>query len=73
MTMVDLRTIYARDIFSKVHEIYSNTVGIFETYIPLSVRAAETSAEGKSIFAHDPEGKIAHAYESLVKEVLEHE
>lgn len=73
MTMVDFRTVYAKDIFVKVHETYSDKVGTFETYIPLSVRAAETSAEGKSIFEHCPEGKIALAYESLTKEVLEHE
>lgn len=73
MTMVDFRTTYAKDIFFKVHETYSDPVGTFETYIPLSVRAAETSAEGQSIFEYDPEGKIALAYESLTKEVLEHE
>ena len=73
MTMVDFRTVYAKDIFFKVHETYGDTVGTFETYIPLSVRAAETSAVGKSIYEHDPEGKIALAYMSLTKEVLEHE
>lgn len=73
MTMVDFRTVYAKDIFVRVHETYSDKVGTFETYIPLSVRAAETSAEGKSIFEYCPEGKIALAYESLTKEVLEHE
>ena len=52
MTMVDFRTNYARDIFEKIHKTYSDSVGTFETYIPLSVKAAETSAEGKSVFAH---------------------
>ena len=33
------------------------------------VRAAETSAAGKSIFAYDPKGKVAEAYKSLAKEV----
>ena len=36
-----------------------------------SVRAAETSGRGKSIFAHDKNGKVAAAYRSLTKEVLE--
>lgn len=52
MTIVDFRTNYARDIFEKVHKTYSESVGTFETYIPLSVKAAETSAEGVSIFEH---------------------
>ena len=34
---------------------------MFEQGIPRSVRAAEISAEGKSIFAHDPKGKVAEA------------
>lgn len=43
---------------------------MFEQDIPRSVRAAEISAEGKSIFAHDPKGKVAEAYRALTKEVL---
>ena len=35
--------------------------------IPRSVRAAEISAVGKSIFQHDPKGKVAEAYKSLAK------
>lgn len=72
-TMVDFRTVYAREIFEKIHRTYSDTVGTIETYIPLSVKAAETSAEGMSIFRYCKEGKVALAYESLTREVLEHE
>ena len=43
---------------------------MFEQGIPRSVRAAEISAEGKSIFAHDPKGKVAEADRALTKEVL---
>lgn len=43
---------------------------MFEQGIPRSVRAAEITAEGKSIFAHDPKGKVAEAYRALTKEVL---
>ena len=38
--------------------------------IPRSVRAAEISAVGKSIFQHDPKGKVAEAYKSLTREVM---
>ncbi|EFR31825.1 hypothetical protein HMPREF9257_0260 [Eremococcus coleocola ACS-139-V-Col8] len=34
------------------------------------MKAAEISEEGKSIFAHDPKGKVAEGYTSLTKEVL---
>lgn len=73
MTMVDFRTVYAKDIFSKVKEVYGNTIGTYKAYIPMSVKAAETSAEGKSIFEHCGTGKVAIAYEALSKEVLHNE
>ena len=42
-----------------------------ERKYPFSVRAAETSGRGKSIYAHDKNGKVAAAYHALTKEVLE--
>ena len=54
MTMVDSRTNYARDISAMLKEAYGSQVKIYENHIPMSVRAAETSAEGVSIYQHDP-------------------
>lgn len=71
MTMVDSRTNYAREISALLIETYGSKVRIFENNIPMSVRAAETSAEGVSIYEHDPKGKVAGAYQSLTKEVLD--
>ena len=73
ITMVDYRTNYARDITAQLHETYGSTIGVFETYIPMSVKAAECSAEGISIYKHEPRGKVADAYTRLTKEVLTHE
>ena len=70
LTMVDNRTNYARDISSMLKEAYGSRVRIFANAIPISVRAAEISAEGISIYEHDPKGKVASAYDSLTKEVL---
>lgn len=70
LTMVDMRTNYAREISSLLREIYGSRIKVFATTIPHSVRAAEISAEGKSIYAYDPKGKVAEAYHSLTKEVL---
>lgn len=70
LTMVDSRTNYARDISRLVIENYGSRVRIFENSIPISVRAAEISAEGISIYQHDPKGKVAGAYQSLTREVL---
>lgn len=70
MTMVDSRTNYAREISRLLIESYGNKVKIYDSTIPISVRAAETSAAGISIYAHDPNGKVSAAYERLTEEVL---
>ena len=73
MTMVDSRTNYAKDISRLVVENYGSRVKVFDSSIPVSVRAAEISAEGISIYRYDPNGKVAKAYEALTKEVLGNE
>lgn len=70
ITMADMRTNYSRDIVELLRTSYGNSVHIFESIIPLSIRAAETSAEGRSIYLHDPAGKVSAAYSSLTREVL---
>lgn len=72
LTMVDSRTNYARDISQLVVDTYSDQLGVFDTLIPLSVRAAEISAEGSSIYQYDPKGKAATAYRTLTEEVISH-
>lgn len=70
MTMVDSRTTYAREISGLLIENYGDKVRIYDSNIPISVRAAEVSAVGISIYTHDPKGKVAAAYERLTEEVL---
>ena len=72
LTMVDSRTNNTKEISSLIRETYGSRIKVFQTDIPHSVRAAEISAEGKSIFKHDPHGKVAEAYRNLTNEVLEH-
>ena len=71
LTMVDSRTNYAKDISALIRENYGGKLKVYQTDIPRSVRAEEISAEGKSIFRHDPKGKVAEAYRVLTKEVLQ--
>ena len=70
LTMTDSRTNYGKQISTLIRQAYGKHLKVFEQTIPRSVRAAETSAAGKSIFAYDPKGKVAEAYKSLAKEVL---
>lgn len=70
LTMVDSRTTYAKEIANLIRENYGGKLKVYKTDIPRSVRAEEISAEGTSIFKHDPKGKVADAYRVLTKEVL---
>jgi chromosome partitioning protein len=70
LTMVDRRTNLANDVIDELRDYYGGKVNIFTTEIPHSIRAAETSAAGVSIFQHEKSGKVATAYEQLTKEVL---
>ena len=42
---------------------------MLEAVIPSTVRLAEISTADKSIFRHEPNGRAARAYGTLVKEV----
>ena len=70
LTMTDSRTNYGKQISNLIRQAYGKHLKVFEQTIPRSVRAAEISAVGKSIFQHDPKGKVAEAYRSLTKEVM---
>ena len=70
ITMADMRTNYSREIIDLLRNTYGSKLRIFDSIIPLSIRAAETSAEGRSIYLHDPAGKVSTAYAALTREVL---
>ena len=53
MTMTDSRTNYDREIDALIRQVYGSKIRVFEQPIPHSVRAAEISAGGRSIFAYD--------------------
>ena len=69
MTMVDSRTVNAREITSALRDAMGNNINVFNIEIPRSVRATECPNAGESIFVHDPGGKVAEAYALLTKEV----
>ena len=70
MTMVDSRTNNARDITAALRDAMGININVFNIEIPRSVRATECPNVGKSIFVHDPGGKVAEAYEALAREVI---
>ena len=69
LTMVDNRTNNARNIIASLKATIGQNIRVFDTEIPHSVRAAECSLSGGSIYAYDRNGKVAQAYERFTKEV----
>lgn len=70
MTMVDSRTNNAQNIIASLRSTVGGSIRVFDTEIPRSVRAAEASGVGKSIYAYNPKGRVAQAYANLTKEVM---
>ena len=68
-TMVDSRTNNAKEIIASLKSTLGQNLKIFETTIPHSVRAAESSLNGMSVYLYAGNGKLAAAYESFTKEV----
>ena len=58
LTMTDSRTNYGKQIDTLIRQAYGSKIKVFDQTIPRSVRAAETSAAGKSIFQYDPKSKV---------------
>ncbi|MGI6153586.1 MAG: ParA family protein [Christensenellaceae bacterium] len=70
INMMDSRPNFTKEVASLVRSTFSEKIRVFHTEIPTSVRVSESSAEGISIFKHDPNGKVAQAYEAFVEEIL---
>lgn len=70
ITLVEGRTNLAKSVSTTLREQYGTAVKVFKTEIPKAIAAAETSAEGKSVYAYDKDSLVAKAYESFTKEVL---
>ena len=70
LTMTDSRTTYGKQIDNLIRQGYGRKIHVFEQTIPHSVRAAEISTTGESIYQHAPKGKVAAAYQSLTRELL---
>lgn len=70
LTLADMRTNLARATAENLKQNYGRIVKVYKTVIPVSVRAAETSAAGKSIYRYDKNGAAAKAYADFTGEVM---
>lgn len=70
-TMVNSRSVFHREMQTLLSQSYSSDINIFKTTIPASVRVAETTATGQSIYEYEKNGKVAQAYKEFTNEVKE--
>lgn len=71
LTMTQSRTNFSKEIGELLRNTYGRNIHIFQSEIPFSIKGAEMSAYGKSIFSFEPKGRVAAAYENFTKEVAE--
>lgn len=70
LTLVDGRTNMAKETASAIRNTFGSHLRIFNTSIPMGVKAAEASAEGMSILKYAPSSPVAEAYKDFSKEVI---
>lgn len=69
VTMFDRRTTHAREVMSRVVEVFGDKV--FDTVITRTVRFPETSVAGEPITTWAPSSQAAKQYRDLALEVIE--
>ena len=69
VTLYDSRNNLAREVERAVRGQYGKAYRVFETVVPRAVSAAESAAAGESVFAYDPDGKVAASFARLAEEV----
>lgn len=69
VTMFDRRTTHAREVMSRVVEVFGDKV--FDTVITRTVRFPETSVAGEPITTWAPSSQGADQYRALAREVIE--
>jgi chromosome partitioning protein len=70
LTLADMRTNLARETINALKNQYGSMLKIYNTHIPIAVKAAETSVAGQSIYTYDKGSKVAQAYIDFTKEVI---
>ena len=69
ITMFDRRTVHARDVLSRVVEVFGDKV--FDTLVTRTVRFPETTVAGEPITTWAPKSAGAQAYRALAREVIQ--
>ena len=71
LTLVAENTNLAKTTEQTIRDFYGSRIKVFDTHIPMAIKCAEISVVGKSIYSYDGSSKVAKAYESFTREVIE--
>lgn len=71
LTLANLNTRMGKTTLNTLKENYGNILHIYDSIIPYSIKVAECSVKGESIYSLDKNSKPAKAYKNFTKEVLE--
>ncbi len=71
LTLVDGRTNLARSTREALMTGFGEKIRIYDTSIPVGVKAAEVSSKGMSIYAYEPKSRVARAYAEFTEEVMD--
>ena len=70
LTLVDGRTNLSRSTVDALRKNFGSVIKMYQSSIPVGVKAAEVASKGKSIYAYEPSSPVSKAYTELTKEVL---
>lgn len=70
LTSVDSSANLPKEIATQLKDNYGSILKLFNTQIPRAVKTAESTSSGGSVFSYDKSGRVANAYSSFAKEVL---
>ena len=69
ITLANMQTNLGKSTVETIRENYGKHIKVFNSIIPIGVKAAEASVSGKSVYQHAKDSNVAKAYEDLTKEI----
>ena len=70
LTMVEPRTLHAREVMESVQNVFEGKVRIFKSLIKRSVKVKESSVAGQSVLKYAPDSEVSEAFRNLAKEII---
>ena len=70
LTLASMQTNLAQATATSLKENYGRLIRVYQTVIPVAIKAAEASASGKSIYNYDKHNAAAKAYQDFTREVI---